>query len=155
MLRRLRSTITEFTALTIVKTMLLPYLDMGNLYMSSQTDSNLSKLDVILNTALRIVYHIHKPYEAHNLYLYCRANLFALKYGRKYLLLNLMFRLIHNGDIELIIPQRETRNNQAPIVQTYIAINDTIGKSPVYYARNLWNKAGEGWILEKSNPSPG
>ena len=51
-----------------------------------------------------------------------------------------MYRLIHNGDIELIIPQRETRNNQAPIAQTYIAINDTIGKSPVYYARNLWNK---------------
>ena len=73
MLRRLRSTITEFTALTIVKTMLLPYLDMGNLYMSSQTDSNLSKLDVILKTALCIVYHIHKPYEANNLDLYCRA----------------------------------------------------------------------------------
>ena len=34
MLRRLRSTITEFTALTIVKTMLLPYLDMGNLFMT-------------------------------------------------------------------------------------------------------------------------
>ena len=140
MLRRLRSTVTEFTALTIVKTMLLPYLDMGNLYMSSQTAVNLNKFDVILNTALRVVYHIHKPYEAHNLDLYCRANLFSLKYRRKYFLLNMMFRLIHNGDIDLVIPLRETRNNKAPTVKTYIAINDTVGKSPVYVARDLWNK---------------
>ena len=140
MLRRLRSTVTEFTALTIVKTMLLPYLDMGNLYMSSQTAVNLNKFDVILNTALRVVYQIHKPYEAHNLDLYCRANLFSLKYRRKYFLLNMMFRLIHNGDIDLVIPLRETRNNKAPTVKTYIAINDTVGKSPVYVARDLWNK---------------
>ena len=32
LLKRVRPVITEFTALTIVKTMLLPYLDMGNLF---------------------------------------------------------------------------------------------------------------------------
>ena len=58
MLRRLRSTITEYTALTIVKTMILPYLDMGNLFMSSQTAANQGKPDAILNTALRVVYLI-------------------------------------------------------------------------------------------------
>ena len=120
--------------------MLLPYLDMGNVYMSSKTMANQGKLDVILNTALRVVYHIYKPYETNNLDLYCRANLVALKYHRNYFLLNLMFRLIQNDDAELVIPQRETRGNRAPIVKTFIPINDTIGKSPVYPARDLWNK---------------
>ena len=36
--------------------------------------------------------------------------------------------------------QRETRGNRAPTVKTYIAMNDIIGKSPVSYARDLWNK---------------
>ena len=35
-----------------------------------------------------------------------------------------------------IILQRETRGNRAPTVKTYTALNDTIGKSPVYYARD-------------------
>ena len=100
--------------------------------MSSQTAANQGKLDVILNTALRVVYLVLKPYEVHNLDLYIRANLFGLKYRRNYFLLSLMYRLIHNGEIELVIPQRETRANRAPILKTYIALNDTIGKSPVY-----------------------
>ena len=66
--------------------------------------------------------------------------MFSLKYRRNYFLLNMMFRLIQNENIELVIPQRETRGNRAPTVKTDIALKDTIGKSPVYYARDLWNK---------------
>ena len=47
--------------------------------------------------------------------------------------------MIYNGEIELEIQQRETRANRAAILKTYIALNDTIGKSPVYHARELWN----------------
>ena len=133
MLKRIRNAITEHTALTIVKTM-------GNIFMTSQTLENVGKLDVLLNMALRVVYKVYKPYEVHNLELYSRANLFSLKYRRNYFLLNMMFRLIQNENIEQVIPQRETRGNRAPTVKTYIALNDTIGKSPVYYARDLWNK---------------
>ena len=42
--------------------------------------------------------------------------------------------------VDLVTPQRATRGNRAPIIKTYIAFNDTIGRSPVYYARDLWNK---------------
>ena len=45
MLKNVRPVITEFTALTIVETMLLPYLDMGNLFFSSQTLKDLGNLD--------------------------------------------------------------------------------------------------------------
>ena len=42
--------------------------------------------------------------------------------------------------ISLALSIAETRANRAPIVETSIAINETIGKSPVFYARDLWNK---------------
>ena len=84
LLERIRPVITEYTALTIVKSMLLPYLDMGNMFLSSQTLNDLGKLDVILNTALRSVYSIHNPRETHMLDIYTRANIFPLKYRQKY-----------------------------------------------------------------------
>ena len=90
LLKRVRPEITEFTALTIVKSMLLPYLDMGNMFLSSQTQNDLSKLDVVLNTALWITYNIYNPRDVHMIDLYLRANLFPLVHRRKYFMLNMV-----------------------------------------------------------------
>ena len=51
----------------IVKTMLLPYPDMGHLFFSSQTIKDLGKLDMIMNTALRLVYGVWVAREVHTL----------------------------------------------------------------------------------------
>ena len=120
--------------------MLLPYLDMGNLYLSAQTQKDLGKLDIILNSALRIVYRIRNPRNVHMLDLYTRANLLPLAYRRQYFMLNLVHRLIVTEDIPMYIPQRETRHNNAPLVMTSIALNQSVAKSPVFVARDLWNK---------------
>ena len=101
LLRRVRCYITEVTALTIVKSMLLPYLDMGNLYFSLLSQKDLGKLDVILNSALRSVYQIKIPRNAHNLDIYNRANLFSLTFRRKYFMLNLIHRLVQTEEIDL------------------------------------------------------
>ena len=116
LLKRVRPVITSFTALTIVKSMLLPYLDMGNLFLSSQTLGDLGKLNVILNTALNTVYNIYVPREVHMLDIYTRANICPLKYRRKYFMLNLVHRLFITGQIEQIVAQRETRHNLAPVL---------------------------------------
>ena len=139
LLKRVRPVITEYTALTIVKSMLLPYLDMGNLFLSSQTQNDLSKLDVILNTALRSVYNVRIAREVHMLEIYTRANIFPLKYRRNYFVLNLMHRLLTSGQVEQQTVHRVTRQNVAPLLQQYVPANDTIAKSPVYVARDLWN----------------
>ena len=138
LLRRVRSVITEFTALTIVKTMLLPYLDMGNFFFSSQNQKDLGRLDTILNTALRLVYNVRVAREVHTLDLYTRSNLFSLSFRRKYFMLNLVHRLISTKRIELIVPERETRHNQGPLIKTYVPVNDIVAKSPVYVARDFW-----------------
>ena len=139
LLRRIRSYITQYTALTVVESMLLPYLDMGNLYFSSLIQSDTGKLDIILNSALRSVYNISNPIDVHNVTIYKRANLFSLSFRRKYFLLNLIHRLIHTGDIVMYQSVRETRRNIAPLVKTSVAINQTIAKSTVFVARSLWN----------------
>ena len=139
LLKRIRSSITEFTALTIVKSMLLPYLDMGNLFLSSQTLNDLGKLDIILNTALRTVYNIRNPRDVHMLDIYTRANIFPLKYRRKYFMLNLIHRLLNSGQIEQVEAQRVTRHNTAPVLQQYVTRNETILRSPTFVARDCWN----------------
>ena len=111
MLERVRPVITEFTALKIVKTMLLPYLDMGNLFLSSQTMKYLGKLDVIMNTALRLVYGVRVAKEVHTLDLYTKANIFSLPYQRKYFMLSLIHRLIATNQIDLQVPERQARQN--------------------------------------------
>ena len=134
LLKRVRPVITEFTALTIVKSMLLPYLDIGNMFLSSQILKDLGKLDVILNTALRTVYNIYNPRDVHMLDIYINANIFPLKFRRKYFMLNLIHRLLNTGQIEQVEVQRATRQNSAPVLQQYVPQNDTIAKSPIFVA---------------------
>ena len=139
LLKRIRPAITEYTALTVVKSMLLRYLDMGNLFLSSQTLVDQGKLDVILNTALRTVYNIRNPRDVHMLDIFTRANIFPLKYRRKYFMLNLLHRLLKTGQIDQVEAQRVTRQNAAPVLHQYVPQNDTIAKSPIFVARDYWN----------------
>ena len=115
------------------------YLDMGNLFLSSQTLNDLNKLDVILNTALRIVYKVYIPRDVHMLELYTKANIFPLKYRRKYFMLNLVHRLLTTDQIEKNEAQRITRHNMAPVLPQYVPKNDIVAKSPVFIARSCWN----------------
>ena len=139
LLRRIRNYITEFTALTVVKSMLLPYLDMGNLYFSAIPQRELGKLDTVLNSALRSVYNVRNPRDVHTVDLYVKANLFSLSYRRKYYLLNLIHRLICTGSINLDQVNRVTRMNRAPLLKTTVASKQTIANSTVFIARDLWN----------------
>ena len=54
-------------------------------------------------------------------------------------MLNLIHRLIYTGQIDLCTPERETRHNMAPLIKTYVPLNDIVAKSPVFVARELWN----------------
>ena len=138
-LKRVRPIVTEHTALTIVKSMLLPYLDMINLLLSSQTNKDLSNLDVILNTALRTVYCINVPRSVYMLEVFTKANIFPLKYRRKYLMLNLAHRLIITGQIKQVEAQRETRHNAAPVLHQPVPLNNIISKSPTFVMNSYWN----------------
>ena len=101
---------------------------MGNLFFSSQTVKDLGKLDIIFNTALRLVYGVRVAREVHTLDLYTKSNMFSLTYRRKYFMLNLIHRLIGTDQIDLQEPARETRQNRSPLNNISIPINDTVGQ---------------------------
>ena len=67
------------------------------------------------------------------------ANLFPLSYRMKYFMLNLVHRLIHSGQLDLNVPQRETRQNIAPLFYMYVPMNDTVAKTQMYTAKDYWN----------------
>ena len=46
---------------------------------------------------------------------------------------------MHSGQLDLNVPQRETRQNIAPLFYMYVPINDTVAKTPVYTAKDYWN----------------
>ena len=92
-----------------------------------------------VNTAFRITYNIYNPRDVHMIDLYLRANLFPLVHRRKYFMLNMVHRLLCTNQIEPVIVQRTTRQNMAPVLQQYVPLNDTIGKSPVFLTRHYWN----------------
>ena len=51
----------------------------------------------------------------------------------------MIHRLITTNQIDLCTPETETRQNIAPLIKTYVPLNDTVAKSPVFIARELWN----------------
>ena len=51
----------------------------------------------------------------------------------------MIHRLITTNQIDLCKPERETRQNIAPLIKTYIPLNDTVAKSPVFIPRELCN----------------
>ena len=83
-------------------------------------------------TALRLAYGVGVAREVHTLDLYTKSNMFSLTYRRKFSILNLI-------QIDFQEPVRETRQNRLPVVIIYIPINDTVRKSPVQFAREIWN----------------
>ena len=139
MLKRIRPFINENASLTILKTMLLPYLDMGNMFFTGLPLIDRDKLDTILNTGLRTVFNVRYPTEVHRLELYTRSNMLPLEYRRNFFLLNLVHRLVSVEGIPIKEPVRATRANQGPLVLDHFTPTERILKSPVFQARLLWN----------------
>ena len=86
MLKRIRPFINENAALTILKTMLLPYLEIGNMFLTGLPLTDRDKLDTVFN--------VRYPTEVHRLELYTRSNILPLEYRRKFFLLTLVHQLI-------------------------------------------------------------
>ena len=54
-------------------------------------------------------------------------------------MLNLMHRLISTEQIDIHVPERETRHNKAPLIKSCVPINNIVAKSPAFGAREIWN----------------
>ena len=92
---------TTKASLLITKTMVLPYLDLGNCFLTGVKQKETDRMEVLLNTSLRLAYLIRKPIDISRYKLHCQSKILPLSYRRKYFLLTTLYRLIQNGCISL------------------------------------------------------
>ena len=79
LLRRVRKLLTEQAAETIAKTMVIPTIDYGNMFLTGCNADDLGDLDVIHYHALRCAFNIYNPRDLHIDLLLMRANSMSLK----------------------------------------------------------------------------
>ena len=101
LIRYVRTFLTTKASLLIAKTMILPYLDLGNCFLTGVKLKETDRLETLLNTSLRLAYQISKPVDISWYKLHCQSRILPLNYRRKYFLLTTLYRLIHNGCISL------------------------------------------------------
>ena len=79
LLRRVRKLLTEQAAETIAKTMVIPTIDYGNMFLTGCNADDIGDLDVIHNHALRCAFNIYNPRDLHINLLLMQANSMSLK----------------------------------------------------------------------------
>ena len=139
LLRSIRNFLTTKASLLITKTMVLPYLDLGNCFLTGVKQKETDRMEVLLNTSLRLAYLIRKPIDISRYKLHCQSRILPLSYRRKYFLLTTLYRLIQNGCISLKATMRDTRYNTGPVIDFDVPHTTRCQKLPYYTAAILWN----------------
>ena len=94
-LRKIRGSITTKCALSIYKTMILPLLEYGGVFLGSCTERERTKLQRLQNQALRTIY---KKDNHTNLYsLHDNAKLLPLNLRREIALIKIIYNKVHNS----------------------------------------------------------
>ena len=114
-----------------MKTMILPYLDMGNCFLSAVEVKETNRLETLLNASIRVAYSIIK--------LHCYSKIMPLYYRRTYFLLTIVYRLIQTKCISLKPATRDTRYNSGPVIDYEIPHTTRCQKLPFFYAATQWN----------------
>ena len=139
MLRYIRPSLTQFAAVTIVKTMILPYLDMGNRFLTGVKQKETNRLETLLNTSLRVTYSFKNPTDVSRYILHCSSKVLPLKYRRKYFLLTVTYRLIQTGNMPLKDSTRNTRYIRGPVIDFDVPHTTRCQKLPYFTACTEWN----------------
>ena len=134
MLRYIRSYLTQFAAVTIVKTMNFPYLDMGNCFLTGVKQKETNRLETLLSTSLHVAYGVKNPIDVSRYRLHCSSKILPLKYRRKYFLLTIIHRLIKTGSIPLKDSIRNTRYNSGPVIDFVVPHTTRCQRPPFFYS---------------------
>ena len=137
--RKLRRYITEQSAITIYKQIILPAFDYAGFMLISCNKSDRYDLHVIQNDVLRTCYNVKRRDKLSISNMHKKANLLSLEQRRTFQLLSLM--CIHKGNrMNLIVPPRNTRaaTRDKFYVERYKNIK---------YRNSLFYKGAELWKL--------
>ena len=91
--------------------MVLPYLDMGNGFLTAVKVKETNRLEVLLSASIRVAYSIKRIVDVTRYNLHCNSKILPLYYRRTYFLLTILYRLIETKCISLKPATRDTRYN--------------------------------------------
>ena len=137
--RKMRSFLDTKAAVLVYKSMMLPVLEYGDVFMSAASATNRKKLQVLQNKGLRCA--LNKGIETSNFELHAQANILKLKYRREQHVLNFMFDAAQN-------PKRvktrlktgvSTRSQSKRLLKTKRPYTEKFKKSLAYQGPKKWN----------------
>ena len=135
--KQIRGCITTNCALSIYKTMILPLLEYGGVFLSSCTDAEQTKLQRLQNAALRTVYRQDNYARVYDLHI--RANLLPLKLRREITLIKIMHTKVYNNE-GICVRNLNTRNYDDPVMDICRPNSNRFSKSVAYRGPVSWNQ---------------
>ena len=138
MLSHFRNCMDVKTAVNILKTMILPYIDSSNLFFSALSIIDQKRIQILQNIALRVCFRILDPTEISVKKLHEMAKIFPIDLRRKYLQGVICYRLISTDSLVLEDYGR-TRAADGPLIRLYISHSERNRKSPPNSAFSEWN----------------
>ena len=134
----------------LFKTMLLPYLDYGTVFLTKITVAQHARLQVLQNNSLRICFNVNNPQEVHVKELHSRAKVLPLELRRIYLQNTTCHRLLYIGNLDTL-PCTGTRATGAPVIRQKRPKQNYLLHNPTYQAFARWNclQPDVRWTLDK------
>ena len=136
LLNKIRDYITEGAAVTIYKSMILPYLDYGDIFYINSNCNQVKKLQTLQNRALRTCFRpqVKIPIDM----LHQSVQLPKLKIRREVHLVNFMYKY-KNNDMYLNKRNVRTRMHDAPVFLTIKPNVEKYKNNVFYYGALKWN----------------
>ena len=138
LLRQLRPLLTQNASITVLKSLVLPQIDTGLVFLSGLNQANYASIQVLQNIAIRVCLKIYVPRDAHVDVIHAKVKVSKIDVRLKYLQSNICHRLVARNGIELILG-RNTRAADGPLIKQ---INPRLirhSKNPSYKAIDTWN----------------
>lgn len=137
MLRKIRNCINVRTASTIYKTMILPIIEYGNIFLLSCTSAEITKIQCIQNKGLKVAFNRDRRYSTR--LLHKEANLASWEVRSRISANRLMFKYKFNTE-NLEECRSGTRLQSGPLFKVERPKSKSFINSLSYKIRVLWNE---------------
>ena len=138
MLDRVRKFLNKTAAVTVLKSMVLPFFEYGGVFLEACEPRFRDKLHRIFVRGIRIA--LNNFYTYFNEYdLHTEINLLPLCYRRKIMISKLMYKEIKNNNATLVTSTYHTRLHDAPVLHVPDVTHDKFKRFLPWLGPSLWN----------------
>ena len=139
--RRMRVFLNTKAAMMVYKSMLLPILEYGDIFLSAASAANRKRLQTLQNKGLRCA--LGKGLETSTDELHKEASILKLKYRREQHLLNYMYGQAQNQNLHKPKSSIKTRSQSKKLLKVKRPVTEKFKKSLAYLGPKKWNSLPE------------